>query len=40
MNKMSYSKIYKKSVGKANAMSCPNCQSEGPLKYVNIQLVR
>lgn len=33
ISKISYSEIYEKSVEKANEMCCPNCESEGSVKY-------
>lgn len=39
MSKISYSEIYEKSVEKANAMCCPNCESEGSLKYADDEVL-
>lgn len=35
MSRVTYSEIYEKSVEKKNRMCCPECESEGSLKYAD-----
>lgn len=39
MSKMSYSKIYEKSIEKSNEMCCPNCEMKGSLKYTDDEVL-
>ena len=39
MSRVTYSEIYEKSLEKKNGMCCPECESEGSLKYADDEVL-